>query len=63
MKILLHIFHLIPIIGLGILSFLYPGWYRDGYLTDWYRFIGAFGAIYGGFVGSLIWYIQNFKNL
>ena len=63
MKILLHIFHLVPIIGLGILGFLYPGWYQDGYLDDLYPSIGAFVSIYGGFVGALIWYIQNFKNL
>ena len=54
---------MVPIIGLGILGFLYPGWYQDGYLDDLYPRIGAFVSIYGGFVGALIWYIQNFKNL
>jgi hypothetical protein len=48
---------------LGIAGFLYPGWITDGYLEDWYPRIGAFVAIYGGFVASLLWYIQNKKNL
>ena len=63
LKILKHLFHLFPVIFLGIAGFLYPGWVNDGYLYDWYPRIGAFIAIYGGFIASLIWYIQNRKNL
>jgi hypothetical protein len=61
MKIFKHIFHLLPVVGLGIAGCLYPGWIKDGYLEDWYPRIGAFVAIYGGFVGSLVWYLQNKK--
>jgi hypothetical protein len=63
LKISKHIFHLLPVVFLGIAGFLYPGWITDGYLYDWYPRIGAFVAIYGGFIASLIWYIQNKKNL
>jgi len=63
MKIAKHIFHLFPVVGLGICMFLYPNWIRDGYLEDWYPRIGAFVAIYGGFAGSLVWYILNRKHL
>ena len=41
-----HIFHLLPVVLLGIAGFLYPGWITDGYLEDWYPRIGAFVAIY-----------------
>jgi hypothetical protein len=61
-KILKHIFHLFPVVFLGVAGFLYPSWITDGYLDDWYPRIGAFVAIYGGFVGSLLWYIKNKKN-
>lgn len=61
MKVLKHVFHLLPVVGLGIAGFLYPGWIRDGYLEDWYPRIGAAVAIYGGFIGSLVWYLQNKK--
>jgi hypothetical protein len=30
-------------------------------LEDWYPRIGAGIATYGGFVGSLVWYILNKK--
>jgi hypothetical protein len=63
MKILKHAFHLFPVVGLGITAFLYPGWIKEGYLDEWYPRIGSFVAIYGGFIASLIWYIQNRKNL
>ena len=62
MKILKHAFHLFPVVFTGIAGFLYPTWIKEGYLEDWYPKIGAFIAIYGGFVGSLVWYIQNKKN-
>lgn len=61
MKLHKHILHLLPVVGLGIAGFLYPGWIRDGYLEDWYPRIGAFVAIYGGFVASLVWYLTNKK--
>ena len=62
MKILKHIFHLIPVVGLGFVGiFLYPKWIQEGYLTDWYPKIGAAVAIYGGFIGSLVWYLTNKK--
>lgn len=63
MEILKHIFHLLIIAFLGVAAFLYPTWIRDGYLEDWYPKFGAFIAIYGGLVGSVVWYIQNRKNL
>jgi hypothetical protein len=63
MKILKHVFCILPILGLGIAAFLYPTWIRDGYLEDWYPRIGSFVAIYGGFIGSLVWYIQNKHTL
>jgi hypothetical protein len=62
LKISKHIFHLLPVVFLGIAGFLYPGWITDGYLDDWYPRIGAFVATYGGFVASLLWYIKNKKN-
>ena len=63
MKILKHIFHLLPCILTGAGCILYPGWIRDGYLYEWYPLIGAAIACYGGFIASTIWYIQNRKNL
>jgi len=51
------------IIFLGTSAILYPFWVKNGYLDEWYPRIGAFIAIYGGFIASLIWYIQNRKNL
>lgn len=63
MKILKHAFHLFPVVGTGIAAFLYPGWIKNGYLYEWYPIIGVFIAVYGGFIGSLLWYIQNRKNL
>jgi hypothetical protein len=62
LKISKHIFHLLPVVLLGVAAFLYPSWIMDGYLEDWYPKIGAFVAIYGGFVGSLFWYLQNKNN-
>jgi hypothetical protein len=61
MKIAKHILHLMPVAGLGIAGFLYPSWIRDGYLEDWYPRIGAAVAIYGGFIGSLVWYLTQKK--
>lgn len=63
MKILKHIAHLIPIVILGICCFLYPKWYADGLLEDWYPRIGAAISVYGGFIGFLVWYIRNFYYL
>lgn len=63
MKLFKHIFHLFPVIFLGICGFLYPGWVINGYLDEWYPMIGAFISVYGGFIASLIWYIKNMKNL
>jgi hypothetical protein len=60
--ILKHVLNLIPVVLLGIAGILYPGWIADGYLEDWYPKIGAFVAVYGGFIGSLVWYIKNKKN-
>jgi hypothetical protein len=60
--ILKHVFNLIPVVLLGIAGLLYPGWISAGYLEDWYPKIGAFVAIYGGFIASLVWYIKNKKN-
>lgn len=64
MKIFKHIFHLIPVFALGYVGiFLYPQWVKDGYLEDPYPRIGAFVAVYVGFVGSLLWYIKQRKGL
>ena len=52
----------LSIVFLGTAAVLWPFWLVNGYLEDWYPKIGAFIAIYGGFVGSLVWYIQNKKN-
>ncbi len=63
MKIIKHIFHLLPVVCLGYVGiFLYPEWLKSGYLDDLYPKIGSFIAVYGGFVGSLLWYILNYKN-
>ena len=62
-KLLKHAFHLLPVVGLGICMFLYPTWISEGYLYEWYPTIGAGVAVYGGFVASLVWYIQNRKGL
>ena len=62
--IIKHILHIIPIIAFGYIGiFLYPKWLDSGYLDDWYPRIGAGIAVYGGFVGNLIWYITNRKFL
>lgn len=58
-----HAFHLLPVIGLGICMFLYPNWWIEGYLDTLYVKIGAGISVYGGFIASLIWYIQNRKGL
>lgn len=58
-KILIHIFHLIPVFGLGVCMFLYPIWWKQGLLDGWYPKIGAGIAVYGGFIGHLVWYIKN----
>jgi hypothetical protein len=57
-----HVLNLIPVVLLGIAGFLYPSWIANGYLEDVYSKIGAFIAIYGGFIGALLWYIKNKKN-
>lgn len=63
LKILKHLFHLLPVIFLGIMGVLFPFWVKNGYLNEWYPIIGSFIAIYGGFVASSLWYLQNRKNL
>jgi hypothetical protein len=62
MRIVKHIFHILPIIFLGVCCFLYPSWIKNGYLYEWYPKIGSFIAIYGGFIASVIWYLKNRKN-
>lgn len=57
-KLLAHAFHLFPIGFLGVCTFLYPIWWMEGYLDGWYPKIGAGIAVYGGFIGNLVWYIQ-----
>lgn len=64
MNNLKHIFHLIPVIGLGFAGiFLYPMWISEGVFQDVYPMVGSAIAIYGGFIGSLVWYLKNKKNL
>jgi hypothetical protein len=62
MKIVKHIFHLLPVVFLGVCAILYPFWIKDGYLDELYPLIGSFIAIYGGFVASLVWYLKYIKN-
>ena len=59
-KILVHIFHLIPVVGLGDCMFLYPTWVRSGtFEGSIVMMVLTAIAVYVGFIGHLIWYIIN----
>lgn len=58
-----HVIHIAQILFSLTACILYPSWLADGYLEDLYPRIGAFIASYGSFIGGLIWYIREFKNL
>ena len=62
MKIFKHAFHLLPVVFCFVLGFLWPVWLIEGYLDGWYLKIATFVSVYGGFAGSLVWYIQNRKG-
>ena len=51
-------FHLYQVLFCLFLCIQWPFWLRDGYLDSLYLKVGTFVAAYGGFVGSLVWYIQ-----
>jgi hypothetical protein len=45
-----------------VMCVLYPFWWYNGYLDTTYLKIAVGVAAYGGFFGSLVWYIQHKKN-
>ena len=67
-QMLKNILLLIPVIGLGICMFLYPIWWINGNLDgdtlaeDIYIKSATAIAIYGGFVGHLVWFIQKIRK-
>ena len=59
-----HILHISAILFTAYIGiFEYPNWIKEGIFDNWYPMVGSFVAIYGGFIASLLWYIQNYKNL
>jgi hypothetical protein len=57
-----HVTSIAVILFLGAMGVLWPTWLRDGYLDTWYLKIATFVAVYGGFVGNLVWYIQYVRR-
>ena len=67
-KILQYTLLLIPVIGLGICMFIYPYWWINGNLDgdtlaeEIYIKSATAIAVYGGFVGHLVWFIQKIRK-
>jgi hypothetical protein len=45
-----------------VMCILYPFWWVNGYLDTSYLKIATGIAAYGGFIASLVWYLQYRKN-
>ena len=43
-------------------SVLYPYWFVEGYLDNWYLIISVFIVCYGGLIGNIIWYYKFLKD-
>jgi hypothetical protein len=54
--------HVLQILFMLVMCVLYPFWWYNGYLDTTYLKIAVGVAAYGGFFGSLVWYIQHKKN-
>jgi hypothetical protein len=57
-----HFTSWISILFLAVCSILYPFWFKEGYLDDWYLKISVFVASYGGLIASIIWYYRFLKD-
>jgi len=57
-----HVTSIAALLFLGAMCVFWPTWLRDGYLDTWYLKIATFIAVYGGFVGNLMWYIQYVRR-
>jgi len=57
-----HFIHVIQILFMLVMCILYPFWWSNGYLDTMYLKIATGIASYGGFIASLIWYLQYRKN-
>lgn len=49
------------VLGL-IFCALYPGWWSDGYLSNWYLKIAVGIAVYGGTLASVWWLYKDIKS-
>jgi hypothetical protein len=47
---------------LGTCCVLYPYWWKEGYLEDWYLKISVAVAAYGGLIANIVWLKQNGKK-
>lgn len=45
-----------------VMCVLYPFWWVNGYLDTMYLKLSVGIASYGGFIASLVWYLQYRKN-
>ena len=63
MKYFWHTIHILQILFSVTMCVLFPFWIINGYLNEPYPIVGAFIASYGGFIGGVIWYYQNFKHI
>tara|TARA_R100001463_G_C3474649_1_gene216262 strand:+ start:224 stop:418 length:195 start_codon:yes stop_codon:yes gene_type:complete len=57
-----HLIHVLQILFALAMCILYPFWWVNGYLDTAYLKIAVGIAAYGGFIGSLVWYLQYRKN-
>ena len=57
-----HTFHLFQVVLCLFFCIKWPSWLVEGYLDSMYLKVATFLAAYGGFVGSLIWYIKWTKK-
>ena len=62
LKIKKHFIHVAQIIFMLIMCILYPVWLSKGYLDTTYLKIAVAIACYGGFLGSLFWYLDYIKK-
>lgn len=57
-----HSIHVLQILFMLVMCILYPFWWYNGYLDTTYLKIAVAIASYGGFLGSLFWYLDYRKK-